>query len=223
MHWLLTLSLGLALGLAMASEGRPSGFRLHMVAGLVAAFVVLLRIVWGFVGSRHARFAAFLFGPKTLWAYLRAAVRRSDERHIGHNPGSSYAIYGMLLLTLAGTASGLGAVLGCETLGEAHEALVHVALLVVIVHLAGIVFHTIRHRENIAWSMVDGMKRGPAGQAIPKAHVVAAVLVLVLTAGWCWVLGRGYDAARGELRLPLTRRSIKLGGPDEHEHHDEGH
>jgi len=223
MHWLLTASVGLAFGLTAASERGQRGFGLHMLVGLVAAFVVLPRVAWGFVGSRHARFGAFLFGPKALWAYLRAAFRRSDQRHVGHNPGSSYAIYGMLLLTLGAGASGLGAVLGCESLGKAHGAVVHLALFVVLAHLAGIVWHTIRHRENIAWSMVDGNKRGPADQAVPKAHVVAAVLVLALTASWCWVLVRGYDAARGELRLPLTGTTIRLGGGRDHARPDAGH
>jgi len=126
-------------------------------------------------------------------------------------------------LTLGLGASGLGAVLGAEALGEMHEPFVLLMVLAVAAHLAGLLWHTIRHRENIAWSMVNGRKRGLADQAIPKAHVVAALLVLVLTAGWGSALARGFDSAKGELRLPLVGTTIRLGGADDDERDEAKH
>jgi cytochrome b len=209
-HWFLTGVFSAALVLAMASDDESPAFQLHMLLGLIAAFMVVLRLVWGVIGSRYARFGSFLFGPGAVFEYLRDVFSGKAERHIGHNPGSAVAIYLMLALTL-----GLGLtgplIPTMEVLGEPHEGMGHFMVLVVAAHLAGVVWHTIRHKEAIALSMIHGRKQGEPSQAIGSSHLVAGLVFVLLTAGFSAALFSGHDLAAGVVRLPVIGATIQLG------------
>jgi len=209
-HWLLTLTLIAALSIALAVDDDSVDFQLHMLLGLIAAFSVILRLLWGIVGSRYARFGSFLFGPAALFGYLRAALRGTGERYAGHNPGSAYAIYAMLLLTIGLGATGL-MLSGREALEELHEIMAYLMISVIVVHIVGLVWHTIRHRENIALSMIDGRKAGDPSQAIRSPQLLAGVAFLALSAGWALAIFSGYDAQARQLRLPVLDQTIRLG------------
>jgi cytochrome b len=215
-HWLLTGTLIVALSIALGVDDDSTVFQLHMLFGLIAAFAVILRLLWGIVGSRYARFASFLFGPKALFGYLQAALRGRSERHVGHNPGSAYAIYAMLLLTIGLGASGLLMPSG-EAFEELHEIMAYLMISVIVMHIHGLVWHTIRQRENIALSMIDGRKAGEPSQAIRSSHLLAGVAFLALCAAWAFAIFSGYDAQAGQLRLPVLGQTIRLG-----EHRGEG-
>ena len=158
-HWLFTGTLVASLGIALIADDKSSVFQLHMLLGLIAAFMVLLRMVWGLVGSQYARFGSFLFGSRAFVDYLLGVVRGTGERHIGHNPGSAYSIYVMLLMSLGLALSGL-LMSSWKALEELHEVMAYALLVAAGAHIAGIVVHTIRHQENIARSMSDGKKNG---------------------------------------------------------------
>lgn len=74
----------------------------HVWAGYTVAAIVVWRIVWGVVGSRHARFTDFVRGPGAAWAYLRGMVSGRAHRHLGHNPAGGLMILA-LIASLAGT------------------------------------------------------------------------------------------------------------------------
>lgn len=164
---------------------------LHKITGYVIAGLVAFRLIWGFVGSRHARFARFVKGPRTTLAYLGAILRGRERRHLGHNPAGAAMIVA-LLLCLSGTAltgwlldqPGRMAMLPAlpamiayahadedrderdhnETeglIGEVHEALANLMLLLVALHVAGVALASIRHHENLPHAMVTGEKRAP--------------------------------------------------------------
>ena len=210
LHWLLTGTLIAALSIALGADDDGTVFQLHMLFGLIAAFVVILRLLWGIVGSRYARFGSFLFGPKALFGYLHAALRGTSERHVGHNPGSAYAIYATLLLTIGLGATGLLMPSG-EAFKELHEIMAYLMISVVVMHVIGLVWHTIRQRENVALSMIDGRKAGDPSQAIRSSHPLAGVAFLALSAAWAFAIFSGHDAQLGQLRLTVLDQTIRLG------------
>jgi cytochrome b len=187
-----------------------------MLLGGVAAFAVALRVVWGLVGSRYARFGSFAFGPSAVIGYLKGVAGGTAERHVGHNPGSSVAIFAMLALTVGLAASGALISKG-KLVKELHEVLAYTLMAVVVVHVVGVVLHTVRHRENIIGAMVDGRKQGSATQAIPSSHALVALVFLALCGGWSATLVRGYDASTHSVTLPVLATRIPLGEAEKKE------
>ena len=161
---------------------------LHVVAGYYVAGLIGLRILWGFVGPRHARFGDFLHPPGTVGAYARDLIRFRSRRYLGHSPAGGYMILGIMIATAALVWTGHTLYVGEEAQlaastasfslspaqaqeeddedderGEAgeelHEALANFLLLLIAVHVGGVLWASYAHRENLAWSMVTGDKR----------------------------------------------------------------
>ena len=171
-------------------------------------------VLWGFIGSRYARFGSFAFGPSDVLAYLKGTVSGEGKRYVGHNPGSSVAIWAMLALTLGLGVSG-SFMSTNEVLEEVHEILAYALLVVVITHVLGVLWHMLRHRENLAASMVTGYKEGEPTSAIPSVHPLAAAIFLALTAVWAGLLMQGYDGATRTVTLPVLGTQLQLGeGPE---------
>lgn len=80
---------------------------LHVWTGYVLGVLVLLRILWGFVGPKHARFRDFLFPPAIIAAYLFDLIRFQAQRHIGHSPAGAIMVFLLLGGMLAVTGTGL--------------------------------------------------------------------------------------------------------------------
>lgn len=163
-HWCLVVSFAVAWLTADAWDD------IHEWAGYAAAALAVFRIIWGVVGSRYARFTQFVRGPAAVAAYAAACARRKERRYIGHNPAGAAMIVA-LILTLLGTAlTGwmftLDAFWGDAWVEEAHEALADVMLILVGLHIAGVIYASLRHRENLVRAMVTGRKATPSGTDI---------------------------------------------------------
>lgn len=208
-HVLLAVSFLAAFAVATLVDDDSPAFAIHMLLGGVAAFLVVLRTVWGLIGTRWARFSSFAFGPRAVVAYARDALRGRDPRHAGHNPGSSWATYAILLLTIGLAASGVLMGSAGHWMKEVHEVLAYSLLGVVAIHLAGVAWYTVRHRENIALGMVDGRKAAEPAHAIASARPGAALALLVLTGVWGAGLVRSYDPATRT--VAVLGRTIALG------------
>lgn len=224
-HWLLAGSFVGAFLIANVVDDESSLFAVHMWLGGIMVAMVLMRLIWGLLGTRYARFRSFAqAGPRALWGYVRGTLKGEGEgeRHVGHNPGSSLAAYLIFALVLGLGITGAFMSSGGEAFEEVHEVLAWLLLGTVVVHVAGIVWHTVRHRENIARSMVDGRKVGDSEAAIPSARPVVALVFLAVTGLWAGGLYAGYDGATNTVRLPLIGQSLQLGEDEEHEEHEYG-
>ena len=159
LHWTLVVSV------AASAIGIVNWFGIHQPAGYVALAAVLLRLVWGGVGSRYARFAQFLRGPRAALRYARNVAGGCERRFIGHNPLGGWMVVALMLcisgLALTGWLYTTDAFWGDETVESVHRTLAWALLGLVALHLAGVIFASLRHRENLIAAMIGGFKRGP--------------------------------------------------------------
>lgn len=150
---------------------------LHVWAGYTIAGLLLWRLLWGFVGPRHARFGDFVFSPRIVLGYLRDVLTLRARRYLGHNPAGGAMIVAMLLGLLTTVLSGLALYAADKGLGplaaffvdssealidgvkETHEVATDVTLLLIAGHLLGVVWESVLHRENLVRAMITGRKR----------------------------------------------------------------
>jgi cytochrome b len=137
----------------------------HLMLGYAVLAIVAVRIVWGLVGTRYARFADFVRSPSATIDYLKAVIAHREPRHVGHNPLGGWMIV-LLLATLAGICvSGwlytTDRFWGVAWVGELHEALTDALIALVVLHLIGVLFTSIRQGENLVKAMFTGMKKAP--------------------------------------------------------------
>lgn len=187
-HWLLAGSFILAW---LTSESETLRL-VHALAGGTVVGVVLFRIVWGLVGTRHARFASFVRGPSAAFAYLRGLLTGNAPHASGHNPAGGWAIIALLTLGLLTGASGWAIYndLGGEWTEEAHEVLATTMLGVVVLHVAGVVIGSLAHRENLVHALLTGRKQGHPDEAINTATPLVSLIMLGWTIGVAWWLAQ---------------------------------
>src|SRR3546814_11162776 len=82
----------------LSSEGDSGIADWHMAAGWTAAVLLVFRLVWGFIGGEHARFANFV-RPSRLLSHVRELVTGHPQRTIGHNPLGALAVLALLMST----------------------------------------------------------------------------------------------------------------------------
>lgn len=156
-HW--TVVVAVSLNLFILKPGRLY----HRYVGYVVIGAVLIRLVWGFVGTRHARFSDFFPTPGRLIPYVKALLRGEEPRHIGHNPAAAVMMLALLVLLLATGITGwmttLDAFWGEDWLEELHGGFANAIMVLALVHAAAAIIESLRHRENLVWSMVTGRKR----------------------------------------------------------------
>jgi len=151
--------------------------RLHVLAGYTVLGLLLFRVIWGVIGTRHARFTSFVCSPARTLAYLKDAIAFRARRYLGHNPAGGAMVIAMILslsatavtgLALYGYAEFSGPLAGLlgnipEWLGgsleDVHEFFADFTLLLVVLHLAGVVLASLQHRENLVRSMFTGIKQ----------------------------------------------------------------
>jgi len=186
-HWVLVA----AFATAYLTQGEPQW--LHSYAGYAIAVTVAIRVIWGFVGPRRARFSNFVTGPGRVLGYLRDLAMGRAERHLGHSPAGGAMTVALLcavsLTALTGMATlaveeGEGPLAGLvtaqslpdwaaeeeqgeyadhgeagETFEELHELAANVTLLLILLHLAGVLWASRAHGENLLSAMIGGRKR----------------------------------------------------------------
>ncbi|HEX5804762.1 MAG TPA: cytochrome b/b6 domain-containing protein [Macromonas sp.] len=155
-HWSLVSCV--VLNLWILEEGESA----HELAGYIACGLVLARVVWGFVGTRYARFSDFFPTPRRVRAHVQALLQGEPHSSVGHNPLGALMMLALLALILGlgvtGWLQGTDAFWGEEWLEEVHEALANTLLLAAGVHaMAAIVMSRIE-RVNLVRAMVTGKK-----------------------------------------------------------------
>jgi len=181
-HWSLVILFFIAY---VSGEDEES---VHIYSGYAVLALVIFRVVWGFIGTKYARFSDFIYGPHTVMQYARSVFSTKPLHYIGHNPLGGWMVV-LLLLSLIGVSwSGLE-VYGAEGHGplagdmiiapaiadegghdsvksgqeefweEIHEVFANFTLFLVILHISGAITASFIHRENLVRAMITGYKK----------------------------------------------------------------
>ena len=172
-------------------------FAWHRRLGYAVLVLVAFRIVWGFVGTRHARFGHFLRGPRAILDYL---LGRSAEPSVGHNPVGALGVVALLGVLLVQAGTGLfandeimnaGPFYGwidpalSNRLTTLHRQSSDLLLVLIGLHFLAVAWHVLGRRRPLLKAMLTGRKPAadvPAGQAIEGSRsALALAIVAVLT------------------------------------------
>lgn len=210
-HWTMAVCFA---GAYLTSESERLRL-VHTTLGYTMAGLVVFRLVWGLVGTPHARFRNFMQGPAAVIRYLGSMMRGRPEHYTGHNPAGAVAIAGMLMLAVLVAASGWATYndFGGEWLEELHEAAANTMLAVVLIHIAGVVVGSLLHGENLVRAMFTGRKAARQHEGIRSAHRGIAALLLAAVLGFWWL--QWSDAPAGDLSGPVN------AARNEHDRHDD--
>lgn len=178
-HWMLAIAFVVAYVTAESERWRL----VHVLSGSAVAAIVVFRLVWGFVGSRYARFSEFLTTPRRVVDYTRSYMpgANTGARYIGHNPAGGWSVVLLLISTGLAAVTGLLAYHFPDTnrVGAVHEWLANAAIALVLVHLLGVAVSSFMHNENLIAAMFTGQKLGGIGQGIASTHMRAAIVMVV--------------------------------------------
>lgn len=187
-HWLTALCF---LGAYLTSEERVWR-SLHVAFGYTTGGLIAFRLIWGAIGTRYARFTNFVRGPSAAFEYLRSLVTGHPQHFIGHNPAGGLAIIALLATGAAVTVSGWITLQesSSDRWEDVHETLANLMLMIVIVHIVAVITSSWLHHENLVASMLHGQKLGPDGAGIRHRYRSIGFLILMVVAGFWWLLWR---------------------------------
>lgn len=223
-HWIFAALFVGAFFIAKTFDDESRVYPYHMLMGLLLVATVVLRIVWGLFGSHFARFSSFELSPSKLVVYLKGVASFKSERQLGHHPASSWAALMMMAFSLGLAFTGYMMVkeINKEVMEEMHELFAHTFAITAICHVAGVVLHSLMHRDGIAMSMIHGQKESVEGsEGISKPHNLAGLLFLVLMGIFVFMLYNNYH--QQNRTLGLLGVTLQLGESEEMGHVVPGH
>jgi len=203
-HWLFAVAV-----IGAWITGQWGGFdwrQWHFWFGQSAIGLLIFRVLWGFVGPRHARFIQFMPSPSRLLAYLKTLPRRDGPESVGHSPLGALAV--IVLLTVLAVHATSGLFISDDILFEGpwfaavsddtsdfastiHHRLAWPVGVLIAIHLAAILFYRLFKKQRLTSAMVTGRKpasRVPETAAIPGSRSLLALILIALVAGFTWWL-----------------------------------
>ena len=135
----------------------------HIYSGYAIIGLLAVRILWGILGSRHARFSSFIYHPATVLRFMRDSVKMRARRYIGHNPAGGMMVLALLVMISTIVTTGYmmttDAYWGEEWVETVHKTAVYTTIGLIVLHVAGVVLASFEHRENLVRAMITGRKR----------------------------------------------------------------
>jgi cytochrome b len=203
-HWLFAVSLVASYVTAQfAFEGGPAVWaQWHFWLGYWMIGLLIFRLIWGFIGPRHARFTSFVASPVSIWRYFRGKAPYT----VGHNPAGGIMVLVMLALAAVQATTGLfssddvlwsgpykPSVSGAWSswLTSVHGFNINLIELAVVLHLGAIAFYRYVKKQNLVIPMLTGHKPGelvPPHEAISSSQLIKALIVAAVAAGLVYFL-----------------------------------
>ncbi len=200
-HWLLVGSI--AASWATAKVG-IDWTEIHFLLGYWTAGLILFRIVWGFIGPKHARFSNFFPSPKKLQSYLKDVLKRDSKPSVGHNPIGAFMVFALLAILGIQVATGLFASddiffdgpfkpavddKTSEQLTRIHNFNFDILLILIAIHILAIIAYLGYKKQNLILPMITGKKKAsivPKQEAIASSRFLLAIIAAFVIAIIIW-------------------------------------
>jgi cytochrome b len=199
-HWILV---GLVIFSFVTGKIGLGAMRYHEWSGFAILVLVVFRLGWGFIGGRQSRFSSFVKGPAAVIRYASSLLRKDSKPHIGHNPLGGWSILVMLISLLVQVGTGLFANDDILTEGPLYALVskqtsdwltgVHhlnqkVLLVLLLIHIAAVIFYLIAKRENLIKPMITGNKIWQKHIESTQGHPILALLLAATVAAAAYVI-----------------------------------
>ncbi len=163
-HW------GLVLSILLNSTIIDEESNLYEWIGYIAVGLVGVRLIWGLIGPRYARFSIFPPNPAAALRHLVALSKGDKTLHLSHNPLGALMAYNIwvmvLILGVTGYMMGTIRFFGVEWVEEAHELAFNWLMISIAIHIGGVLFDSWRTGISLIRAVIDGRKRIPEGTSI---------------------------------------------------------
>jgi len=182
-------------------------FKYHLWCGYAIIVLVSFRIVWGIVGTYHARFTTFVRNPVATAKYAINVFKRNDKHYVGHNPLGALMVIALLLTIFIQAVTGLftndeifntGPLYGYISnelslkLTSLHRQLFYWILGAVVLHIAAVIIHVFFKRDNIVKAMFTGKKsaqNAESAKSIKSSRLIlAGIILVILTVALIWII-----------------------------------
>ncbi|MYM54356.1 cytochrome b/b6 domain-containing protein [Thalassovita mangrovi] len=162
-HW------GVALGIILNGAIVDKDSNLHETVGYTVLALVGLRLIWGLIGTRHARFRDFPLDPGAAMEQLSDMIGGRKRIHLGHTPLGALMIYNLwasiLMICLSGYMMTTNTFWGVEWVEEVHELFANWVFFSAVLHVAAVILESRRTGVNLPRAMVTGVKTLPEEKA----------------------------------------------------------
>lgn len=191
-HWLLTLCI---VAQWLTSELGGDLMDWHFVIGYFTLGLILFRLVWGFIGPKHARFNQFLVSPNKLIQYLKTLRRGNAPNYVGHNPIGGLIVPLIIVVIGLQVISGLFASddvfysgpymasISAESqalMDWLHSQTFDVITVIIVIHILALLWHRFIAKHHLISAMFTGKKEAPKDQGIASSQVPLAILIVLL-------------------------------------------
>jgi len=206
-HWTLALAV---IGSIVSAKIGGNALVWHMRLGYLIFTLLVFRLLWGLIGGRWSRFSSFVYAPGAVLRYLRGQSRADEHHDVGHSPLGAFSVFALIALLCAQVGTGLFADDEISTTGPLNKFVASATglaltrwhkgwgqwliIVLVLLHVAAIVFYLVRRRRNLIRPMWNGDKalpaHVPASADSSAARVLALVLVTLCGSGVAWLVTR---------------------------------
>lgn len=221
-HWLFAGLFVTSFFIAEVIDDDSLLYTYHMLAGFLMVFLIVLRVLWGIIGTKYARLSAYKLSPSDLIKYLSSILNSKSKKYIGHNPASSYAALAMFVFTFGLVLSGvfMTAGFGEDVFEDVHELLATGFIITIIMHILGVVIHQLKHKDGMILSMFNGSRVSHEVNAGIKGNqYVAAIVFIGAIIAFSFYLNKNYDVNSRQLNIFGTKLDL---GDDDHKDRESG-
>ena len=222
-HALFALLFIISFSIAKWTDDESILYAYHMIGGMIMLTLVILRVGWGMMANNYNEVKDIWIRPNQIIKYFKDYLKKIKWSYPGHNPASAAAAFLMMLLTLGLVFTGIG-MTGFDqkkNLQDVHELIANTFLLVVLVHILGVLMHSIRFQDFIPLSMITGNKELNDQQMKifkndTKNHTWFGILMVFIVGMLFVKLNQSLDKKTGQLNfLNKTFQLVEIETNDE--------